>query len=285
MTEELFSRREVARLLGLSEGEVRYWERAELVKPAKRQGREVFFDFKGLVAFRTLRELRQKGLSPRRIRRCLLRLKKIAPGAEQPLAEVTVTVEGKEVVFHREGLKIDPRGQLLLAFPDPHAETLSLVPREEDLFFEALEAEEEGRWDEAEGLLRRLLEEVPQHLDALVNLGNVRLKLGHPQEAEGLYRKVLSLDPDHVEANYNLACLLEERGQVEDAILFYRKALHEAPDFADAHFNLARVLEKKGLREEATLHWRRYLELDPFSPWADWVRRHLGAPDGKEQGP
>ena len=101
------------------------------------------------------------------------------------------------------------------------------------------------------------------------------MKLGHPEEAEALYREALAVDPDHVEANYNLANLLEEQGDLENAVLFYRKALHEAPDFADAHFNLARLLERQGKLEEAKGHWRRYLELDPFSEWAEWARRRL----------
>ena len=275
MTEGLFSRKDVARLLGLSDGEVKYWERSGLVRPVERKGGEALFDFKGLVAFRKLKELRQKGLSPGRIRKCLRRLKTIAPESEQPLAELGIAVEDKEVVFYREGVKMDCRGQLFISFSVPSSKAVPLTLREEDLFFRALEAEEEGRWEEAEGILHQILQDDPQHLDALVNLGNVRLKLGHPSEAEALYRQVLSIDPDHVEANYNLACLLEDKGRLEDAILFYRKAIHEAPDFADAHFNFARALEKRGNKEEARRHWRRYLELDPFSEWAEWARRRL----------
>jgi len=275
VTEGLFGRREVARLLGMSEGEVRYWERTGLIRPAERDKGESLFDFKALVAFRAVRYLRREGLSVRRIRKYAERVKEMVPEAEQPLAEVRISLVGRQVVFHHAGRKVDPQGQLLLDFSQEGPQTIPLPSAAEDLFFRALQAEEEGRWEEAQALYQEVLKRDPEHGDALVNLGNVRLKLGHPEEAEALYREALAVDPDHVEANYNLANLLEEQGDLENAVLFYRKALHEAPDFADAHFNLARLLERQGKLEEAKGHWRRYLELDPFSEWAEWARRRL----------
>lgn len=275
MTEGLFGRKEVARLLGMSEGEVRYWERTGLIKPAGRRKGEPLFDFKALVAFKAVRDLKREGLSVRRIRRYAERLKEMVPQAEQPLAEVRISVVGRQVVFQHAGRKVDPQGQLLLDFSQGRSQTIPLPSTTEDLFFRALEAEERGRWEEAQTLYQEVLKRDPEHGDALVNLGNMKLRLGYPEEAEALYRKALAVNPDHVEANYNLANLLEERGDLENAALFYRKALHEAPDFADAHFNLARLLERQGKTEEAKRHWRRYLELDPFSEWAEWARRRL----------
>ena len=47
------------------------------------------------------------------------------------------------------------------------------------------------------------------------------------------------------------------------------------PEFEEAHFNLAMVLEALGNDRRARDHWRRYLELDPESKWADFVKRRL----------
>jgi len=78
-----------------------------------------------------------------------------------------------------------------------------------------------------------------------------------------------------VEANYNLANLLEGQGELDAAILFYNKAIQTEPEFADAHFNLAMVLEVLGNIGRARQHWQRYLEFDPASKWAEFIKRRL----------
>ena len=274
---ELFDEGEIAKLVGISESQVRYWSRTGLIPPAGRQGGKALFDFKALVAFRTVRRLREEGISVRRIRGYMEALKRMMPDVDQPLAEVSVSVVGRGVVFSREGVRIDPRGQLILDF-SPRGETpVARIPSDssEELFFQGLGYEEEGRWEGAKECYLRLLEADPQHVDAMVNLGTVEYRLGERGRAEALYRRALRVDPDHPEANYNLANVLEEKGDLENALLFYKKAVHADPSFADAHFNLARLLERMGEVEEAKGHWRAYLELDPESEWASYARGRI----------
>ena len=71
---------------------------------------------------------------------------------------------------------------------------------------------------------------------------------------------------------------MEGQGELDAAILFYKKAIQVEPEFADAHFNLAMVLEALGNDRRARDHWRRYLELDPASKWAEFIRRRLEEP-------
>ena len=40
-------------------------------------------------------------------------------------------------------------------------------------------------------------------------------------------------------------------------------------------FNLAMLLETLGNAGRARDHWRRYLELDPESKWAEFIKRRL----------
>ncbi len=98
---------------------------------------------------------------------------------------------------------------------------------------------------------------------------------GAETAAAARYLQALGLNPDHVEGNYNLANLLEGRGELASAAIFYQKAIQVDGEFADAHFNLAMVLEGVGDLSGAKVHWKRYLELNPASQWADYVRRRL----------
>lgn len=274
---EVMDARTLARRAKASVEEVLYWTKIGAVRPKATEGGKPSYDLSALVALRTIKGLRERGVTVKKIRETLRRLEVLFPGLSQPFAEVKFDLWGKRLVIQYDRRKVDVGGQLLLDFSPPEGpRTLSFYPKgEEALFFRALRAEEGGDYEEAERLYREILGRDPHHPDALVNLGNIALKKGKREEAEALYRRALEADPDHVEANYNLACILEEKGRWQEALLFYKKALHEDPDFPEAHFNLARLLQALGRKEEAKVHWRRYLELDPNSPWAEWARRFL----------
>ena len=275
----LYDQREVSRLLGISENQIRYWDRIRLVPRTDKKRGRLLYDFQGLVAFRTIKELLDHGVSLRRIRRCAERLRKTLPEfnqSHQPLAQIRIFACQDQLILCRDNLKFTPDGQLLIDFTAERENLVALPGDEaEQLFFQALECEEEEKWEEAKERYEKILNRNSDHVNALVNMGNMRYRLGEVERAEDYYRKALCIDPDHVEVNYNLANLFEERGDLKDAILFYQKALHEDPDFADAHFNLARALEKAGDTEGAQEHWKRYLDLDPSSEWEDAIRARL----------
>lgn len=257
--------------------EVLYWTKVGALRLSQEQGGEALYDFSALVALRSLKRLRELGVSVRRIKEIAKRLWALLPTLTQPFAQVKFEFWGQRLIIHYDRRKFDLRGQLLLELSPPGAPK-AVIPhpkKEESLFFEALKAEEDGDYERAQKLYLEILSYNSRHADSLVNLGNIEFTKGSLEAAEALYRKALEVDPDHVEANYNLACVLEEKGKWQEALLFYKKALHEDPDFPEAHFNLARLLQLMGRTGEAREHWRRYLELDPQGPWADWARRFL----------
>jgi tetratricopeptide (TPR) repeat protein len=276
---KLYSQKEVSRLLSISENQIRYWDRIGLITHIEKEQGQLLFDFKRLVAFRTVKRLLDSKIPLRRIRTCMERLKKILPETEHPLSEIRIFVQGDQLVLCKDNLKLTPNGQLLIDFEENRPPLIPLpVDPVEELFFQALDDEEEERWEEARRKYETILTLMPDHVDSFVNIGNSLYRTGLAEGAEEFYRKALLINPDHVEANYNLANLLEERNDLENAILLYRKALHEDPEFADAHFNLARAFEKAGNMEEAIEHWQRYLDLDSFSEWANCAKRRLNPP-------
>lgn len=272
----LYGQREISRVLAISEGRVRHWSRIGLVPPREKERGQLFFDFQGLVALRTVKKLADQKISLRKIRRCLEKMKILLPHVTQPLAELQIYARGREIVLGHQNRKFTPEGQLLMDFA-PDSSSLIPLPVEavDELFFQGLECEQEGRTGEARKKYEMVLALRPDHVNALVNLGNMMYRAGSEWSAEGFYRQALVIDPDHVEANFNLGNLFMEKNDLDNALLFYRKALHEDPAFADAHFNLARVLEKFGDREGMREHWLRYLDLDPASEWARYIRERL----------
>jgi tetratricopeptide (TPR) repeat protein len=280
---QLYEVKDVSRLIGVSESQIRYWDKVGLIPHSERNRGRILFDFKALVAFRTVKALLDKGISTQKIRKCIEKLRDRLPAVSEPLAELRITVRGQEIVVGRDSVMFTPEGQILIRF-DPTETAGGPVPfpsdEIEELFFQALDLEDDGRLDEARQKYRALLTRKPDHVDSLVNLGNIHYNSKYRELAEECYRKALQLNPDHVEGNYNLANLLEEKGEEKDAVLFYSKTLREDPEFADAHFNLGRVFERIGDLRGALKHWRMYLELDGSSEWADYVRRKL-----KEKGP
>jgi tetratricopeptide (TPR) repeat protein len=276
---KLYDQREVARLTGISERQIRYWDRQGLITHREKERGRLWFDFQSLVAFRTVRDLRRQGVSLRRIKNCVAKLRQIIPGLKQPLSEVRISLVADRLILGKNRRRFTPEGQLLMDFTGvERAPVTPAAPAWEALFFQALEDEEAGRLSEAREKYEKILAAVPDHVDALVNLGTILFLSGHETAAASRYLQALALNPDHVEANYNLANLLEGQGEMDAAILFYKKAIQAEPEFADAHFNLAMVLEARGYTRDARHHWRRYLELEPESKWAEFIKRRLEEP-------
>ncbi|HXE72163.1 MAG TPA: tetratricopeptide repeat protein, partial [Candidatus Nitrosotenuis sp.] len=76
---------------------------------------------------------------------------------------------------------------------------------------------DQGRWEEAEGLCRRLVER--RRLDPLVHLyrGLVAEQRGRPQEAEQALRQAVYLDRRGPLAHYHLGLLLQRQGRSAEA--------------------------------------------------------------------
>ncbi|MCX5893165.1 MAG: tetratricopeptide repeat protein, partial [Deltaproteobacteria bacterium] len=223
-----------------------------------------------------VRELRRQGVSLAKIGKCVEKLRQMMPGLKQPLAEVRFSLQRNQIILGKDRRQFTLEGQRCIDFDLWENEPIPL-PKDthEDLFFQALEDEEAGRLSEARRKYETILAALPEHVDALVNLGNLLYLSGAETSAAAHYLQALGLNPDHVEGNYNLANLLEGRGELASAAIFYQKAIQLDGEFADAHFNLAMVLDGLGDLSGARGHWKRYLELNPVSQWADYVRSRL----------
>jgi tetratricopeptide (TPR) repeat protein len=270
-----YTTRDVAKLLGLSETQVRAQARAGFLVPDRGPGNSYRFSFQDLVLLRTARELTRARVSPRRVRSALRRLvQQLARG--RSLTEVRILADGNQVVVRDDGSAWNPEsGQLQIDFAvaelatraAPIARRLARSARRADEQLSASEWFELGldleaaAPDEACSAYVRALALEPGHADANVNLGRLLQLSGRTAEAAEHYRLALTSHSSHSTAAFNLGTALEELGQRPQAIEAYRRAIQSDREFADAHFNLARLYEREGRPAAALRHLRAYKRL------------------------
>lgn len=284
---ELFTRREVARLLGTTEARLRTLDRANVVSPSGSRGRRRAYTFQDLIALRATQML-QGDVGLREVARAVRALRRALPRITRPLQELRLVSDGRRVVVRAHDGAFEPStGQLVLDFDihrlrDDVVRVLRPAGDSErarsayELYARASMLDEDpATFDEAEKLYRRAVALDPALAIAYTNLGNVRFRRGDADGAEKLYRRAIGIDADQPEAHYNLGYVHLERGDAASAIEHFDRAITRDPRFSDAHFNAAMAHEQLGDRQRARTHWRRYLELEPDGAWADIAREYL----------
>jgi len=158
-------------------------------------------------------------------------------------------------------VSIQKRGRLDAA-EEIYRRVLEAVPDQVDaLHFLGIARHHRGQRDEGLALVRRALELAPDNLDARNNLGNMLSSGGRLEDAEAVFRQVLERAPDHVPALNNLGSVLRRRGDPAGAEASLRRAIALAPNFGEAHHNLANVLRDLERDIEALDAFKKALEL------------------------
>ena len=161
----------------------------------------------------------------------------------------------------------------------------------------AIELQQKGQLDKAEGIYQDILGKIPGHPDALHfygilefqrnrtaqaiekisaaiaaspdymdahnNLGNIYMESRRLEEAEAEYRRTVELAPQHVGALNNLGTVLRALGRFNEAESIFRDTLKDHADFFPLHYNLGNLLYQKGAEEEAVDHYFKAVVLDP----------------------
>lgn len=286
---DLFTRTEIARLLGLSPARLRSLDRAGVVSPSARKRGRRAYTFQDLIALRAAQTLLDKRVRLRDVTRAIELLKTSLPRVTRPLAELRVVSDGRKVVVRgQDGTSYEPlTGQMVLDFDvkslrDDVVRVLRPTAGREraktayELYLRASQLDEDpSTLEEAASLYERAVQLDPWLAIAYTNLGNIRFRSNDPEGAEVLYRKALDVDANQPEAQYNLGYVMLERGLPEAAVPLFEGALASDPKFADAYFNLAMALEQIGEASRANGYWRSYIALEPSGTWTEIAKRHL----------
>ena len=253
-------------MLGLSAAQIRGFASKGFLSPEKGARGELRFGFHDLVILRTAGELSSAKIPVRKVRRVLEKLREQLPQGSS-LAGVRIAADGDRVVVRDGEAMWNPEsGQSLFDFSvsdlATHAAPFVLRAAEEakeqqtsaeDWFELACELELTDV-DEAIEAYRRVLNLVPGHADAHVNLGRLLHERRAPVAAEKHYRAALVTDPQYDTAAFNLGVALEDLGRIREAIDAYELAIRINPENADAHYNAAGLYEKRGDKAKALQH-------------------------------
>ncbi len=303
MSTSLFSPRDAAAILGVEEARLRRWARSGIVVPSEVRGRRRLFTFNDLIAAKAAKELFERGVSERAVRKNLFALAASLPAGavDRPLSRLRVVSDGEELVLVGDDVAFEPlSGQVVMDFvvgalSTRAAEVMALppggdraepdeAPSRDDgarsgyaLFTEALALEKAGHPDDAAHAYRRALARDPHLAAAHTNLGHLAWAAGRRGEARERFEQALAIDPDQPEARYNLASVLAAAGEIDRAVAEWTRVAALHPTFADAHFNLGVVLAWDGRLLQAAAALERYLGLVPAGESADAARALLVA--------
>ncbi|MEN6494892.1 MAG: MerR family transcriptional regulator [Thermoguttaceae bacterium] len=288
----------LAELLNVPVAVIRRWQRRGLIVPVREVRRLAYFDFQEVATARRLAELLAAGISPAAIEKKLEKLVRYLPGVQRPLTQLSVIVEGKQILLRQGDGLIEPGGQLRFDFEAAENEAaatppeasfdvepvLSVMGRRSDetaispeqMCQMAAELEEAGHVEPAAEMYRAAMAAGGPTPEVCFQLAELLYRLGDLSGARERYYMAIELDEDYVEARANLGCVLAETGQLELSAAAFQGALAYHPDYAEAHYHLARILDDLDRMDEATAHWQAFLELAPESPWAEQARGRLG---------
>jgi tetratricopeptide (TPR) repeat protein len=300
---ELYSIRDVARILAVQESRLRYWMQTGFVGPTVRKGGRFYYTFTDLVAVKSAKDLLAADVSLQSARKAVESLRKVLPQETNPSSRLRLCSDGATIVALADDIAFEPiGGQVVMAFTlasfGEHVAEVLAMPRVDPTaapveevtdspteanggttayrhFVEACAAEDRGDAETAEHLFRQAIDLEPTMAAALTNLGNLVYRQGELEEARRFYERALEHDPMQAEARYNLANVFEDLGEIELAIAELRRVCAACPEFADAHYNLGIMLVQVGGTTQAKQHLERYLELDTGSDWAGHARGYL----------
>jgi predicted TPR repeat methyltransferase len=152
----------------------------------------------------------------------------------------------------------------LAAAEDIYRAILEQVPDHADaMHYAGVLAHQQGRSDEALALIQKSLALAPGQADWHSNLGIVLKARARLDEAVQAFRGAIALDPRHVNAYNNLGVLLRAQGHTDESEAAYRKAIAIDADHKDVHQNLGILFYGQRRMKEAVACFCKVITLDP----------------------
>jgi aspartate beta-hydroxylase len=124
---------------------------------------------------------------------------------------------------------------------------------------EAQQLMRQGRFAEAERAYAAVLEQSPNHVEALNVLGLGALRDGQTQRALELLTRAVAADPNDALSQHHLARVHEAVGNVVAATVAQRRAVDLRPEFFVGRLHLGALLERSGEHRGALVQFARAL--------------------------
>jgi lipopolysaccharide biosynthesis regulator YciM len=119
-----------------------------------------------------------------------------------------------------------------------------------DYYSRALNAMLGNRSEEALESLKAIIKEDPDHVDALLRLGDIAFKNDNYDEAFGFYRKARDIDPKNIQVLLSVDGALEKTGRDDSALKILDEIIEIDSDNLTALYRKQVILEKEGRWDE-----------------------------------
>lgn len=121
----------------------------------------------------------------------------------------------------------------------------------------------QGKWEEAERVLKRSIKLEPKLLESHVNLGAVYRNLRRWQESHDASKRALELEPKDTRARLNLGVALGEMSQYGAAVQAFLLVLALDPDHLEARKGIASNYVSLGETAVSIPMFRKVIEMEP----------------------
>jgi len=145
---------------------------------------------------------------------------------------------------------------------ESQARMLELNPHQQKMQ-DAMELQADGKHDEARNIVKSVLRENPDNVDALNLMGGIRIAQNAHNDAEAFFRRAVELAPDFAVAWSSLGASLKEQGRFEEAVEALERALSLEPGNAEWHCYLGTMLLVWGKEERALAAFEAALAIQP----------------------
>lgn len=121
-------------------------------------------------------------------------------------------------------------------------------------------------------IYQSILNEDPDHFDALNLLGVILVQARQSQAAQALFERALQQQPQHPDVLVHLGCAVQQEGRFDEAMARFDQALAVNPDHVEAWFNRGQVFLQTNRLTPALACFDQALALDPENPTAHDLR-------------
>ena len=122
---------------------------------------------------------------------------------------------------------------------------------------------QQGRLAEAEGIYLQILQQQPNHFDALHFLGLIAIQTSRTARGVELIRKAIGLKGNAPVAHCNLANALSDLQRYQEALASYDAAIALKSDYVEAYINRGNALKSLGRLDDSIASYNKAIALKP----------------------
>ena len=177
----------------------------------------------------------------------------VSPAPEKAAEDVAADFPGSSGEGAAEGTEISPSS----------GEAPAALEKSGKFYQAGLQSQHKGDGRIAELYYNKALEEMPKHMDAMINLSALYVQQGRYAEAEKILSEILAIEPTNSKALVNMGVVSLYQDNESGAAARFEAALAANPREENALVNLAYLAQKKRDYLATEGYYRQLLQISP----------------------